>query len=370
MGDVVRGKIGTVGDVDYFKFTIPKPAPAFGYFLLDVEARNLGSSLDSMICIEDAAGNSLACNDDTDTLDSLLLFGPHLSGNYYVRLTELSDDAGGNDYYYDLIVSRPLLISANAAGLGTGTVAGIKFNAPDILSWSHLNTGEEKWVLLFDASDLGITKNIANIHHAAGLGLLIGFATNQYLASIGRTVTPFEFLTFQATRIGPNTMGWFHGGIGFASYSLSTASEKIDAFTCVGYYPETDEPDGRYECSWDMVSTIGAAKVEDSWFYMKWQDEDLTCLTHEDLTWSQCVDGTQMPGLASEDIYAASVPDNNSNVLVTILGSGNISGHIVTQKDIFEIRRWPPPATWVGLAWHGPDHGWNYNIDAIEWVGW
>ena len=43
-------------------------------------------------------------------------------------------------------------------------------------------------------------------------------------------------------------------------------------------------------------------------------------------------------------------------------------GLAVTQKDIFAVNY--PAYTWGGYVWRGAQHGWNYNIDAIELNGW
>lgn len=60
--------------------------------------------------------------------------------------------------------------------------------------------------------------------------------------------------------------------------------------------------------------------------------------------------------------------DVNDKIYLVIQGTGKIHGHPVTQKDIFALNY--PSYSWAGIVWHGPDHGWNYNIDAIELNGW
>lgn len=40
----------------------------------------------------------------------------------------------------------------------------------------------------------------------------------------------------------------------------------------------------------------------------------------------------------------------------------------VNQKDIVEFGEVTYPYHSIMVRWHGPDHGWNYNIDAIEYL--
>ena len=74
-----------------------------------------------------------------------------------------------------------------------------------------------------------------------------------------------------------------------------------------------------------------------------------------------------MVGLAAEDVYAMSYYAPYNDMYLTILGTGRIARNPVNQKDIFRIDL--PGHTWGGLVWRGPDHGWNYNIDAFDYPG-
>ena len=70
--DVMGGKMGVAGDIDYFKFNMPDDP---GYVLIDIEAYSIGSPMDPVVCLENSGGTTLACNDDTDTVDSLVYYG-------------------------------------------------------------------------------------------------------------------------------------------------------------------------------------------------------------------------------------------------------------------------------------------------------
>ena len=111
-----------------------------------------GSQLDAVICLYDKDGNERLCNDDSDGLDPLLAdVGWNSWMPLYVRVREYNHgNEGGNDYTYKLSVYRPLLISTSS----NGTVAGVPFTRQDILSHFDFWDGTQKWMLLFDASDV------------------------------------------------------------------------------------------------------------------------------------------------------------------------------------------------------------------------
>lgn len=360
-GDVMGGKIGAAGDVDYFRF---QASSWYGIVLIDIDAQSIGSTLDSVVCLLDQSGTELACNDDTDTGDSLVFYRPQ-SGLHYIRVTQYGNSSGGDSYSYELILSSPLLISAPAAKLGTGMVAGIPFKSEDILAHSDLNTGFQKWVMFFDGSDVGITKNVTNV--AAdndSSAILLSLANNLTLPGAG-LVTPWDIVTFTPSRYGPATAGTFSMAFPGRQHDLTTSAEKLDALV-----------EGGYDRFW--VSTVGAAAVP---YYggsagtLKPKDEDVFIWRGDgNDEWWQDFWAQYVTGLAAEDVNAAAFNSVDNLMYLNILGKGKIFGHTVTQKDIFAITYTPQSGntnyTWGGLVWHGPDHGWNYNIDAIELSGW
>ena len=372
LNDVMGGQMDQHGDVDWFIMQ-----GSDSYYLIDIEAESIGSYMDPVVCVEQ--GWVEYCNDDTDTVDSLLFYNPNPSyaGPFHIKVSDFNG-SGGWKHHYELIVSTPLLVSAAAGGLGTGYVAGIPFTAQDILAHSDLNTGDEKWVMFFDGSDVGITKNLTNLaadwmdsNWDPNDNILIGLAANQPIVlapgwpnhdPANAVVGPYDILQFYPTQYGPETIGQFAiymNGPG----DLSTAGEKIDAF---------DGFKGYGACYGDAVSTTGAASVPDySFGYTVYaQDEDLLCREYEDddytpAWWALGFDGSNARGLKGEDVVA--VATANRTFFLTILGSGKIHGHAVNQKDIFAINL--PNYTWGGYMWRGSQHGWNYNIDAFEFNG-
>jgi hypothetical protein len=88
-------------------------------------------------------------------------------------------------------------------------------------------------------------------------------------------------------------------------------------------------------------------------------DEDISNLPYG----YRYFDGSLVPGLAAEDLTAA---DADWGIYyLSILGNGMVDGLNVTQKDIFTVDWYTMRLS--GLVWHGPDHGFNYPIDAFDW---
>jgi hypothetical protein len=390
IGDVMGGKIGAAGDVDNFKF-IPEED---GFVLIDIDAVSIGSSLDSVVCLIRSPNHMLGCSDDTDTLDSLLFFEVTAGIRYFIRLVDF-DGEGGDQYPYELILSNPLLISANAANLGTGNVAGIPFRSEDILAYSALNTGSEKWVLFFDGSDVGV-KTLPNFADASFGRLLLSVSKNQQLPGVG-TVTPWDIVIFDPERIGPTTIGTFQMGMRGSDHQLSTTAEKLDGIGGYfnGEFPIDFEGNVMW-CAGFPVSTAGTARVTTgNNVKLTQRDEDVFCAqgVAPDVmgSWVPYSSEFGHPFLADEDVVALSAYDIGTGYFVdhafyeVIAGAADLktewdccdeNGGIffyeqrVTQKDILRVYYFDTYGPTGRVVWRGPSHGWNYNIDAIELNGW
>jgi hypothetical protein len=278
---------------------------------------------------------------------------------------------------YTLSLSQPLLLSAAAAGLREGgDVGGIHFYSEDILAVSRMNDGTDQWRMIFDGSDMGITANVSNIAVRQGDQLLLTLRAKRNLPGIG-VVGPHDILVFDPERYGPDTEGtmWtvFEGG----EQDLKTAGERLDAIDA-----EVGADGHEYDF---IVSTEGVARG-DTWSnYMKHDKEDVFGLIED---WGGAFDmyrffdvkGTRnavpaeltapgiVPGLSHRNVFAMAYDDTAGVMYLTIRGSGEIyEQHAVSQMDVFAINY--PSYTWGEVIWHGPDHGWNYKIDAIEFSG-
>jgi hypothetical protein len=108
---IVNGRIDRAGDVDLFAFT----GHAGAAFVIEVTARRLGSPLDSMITLTDAAGVVIAHNDDfedkgagllTHQADSRVAVTLPADGKYFCELRDAAGH-GGAEYSYRLRLGPP-----------------------------------------------------------------------------------------------------------------------------------------------------------------------------------------------------------------------------------------------------------------------
>ncbi len=134
----IDGRIDKPGDSDYFVFAAKKDDK----LVLQVQARRLGSPVDSVITLYDASRNQVAENDDwNDPLyailahnsDSRILYTFPTGGDYYLRVRDIQGK-GGEEYAYRLLVDAPrpdftLRIAPDNPLLGVGDTAAITIAA-------------------------------------------------------------------------------------------------------------------------------------------------------------------------------------------------------------------------------------------------
>jgi hypothetical protein len=108
---VVNGQLETPADQDEFAFEATAGQPV----VVEVQARRLGSPLDSLLRVLDPQGAVVALNDDhgdptdgvhTHHADSYLVFTPAQSGLHRIRIADATR-AGGPEFAYRLRVSAP-----------------------------------------------------------------------------------------------------------------------------------------------------------------------------------------------------------------------------------------------------------------------
>lgn len=97
---VVNGRIDSPGDEDAWRLEAKKG----DQLLLDLFAARLGSPLDSVLAISDAAGKELAMSDDLDgtQTDSRLTFSVPEDGTYVARVRDRFRSRGGPAFAYRL----------------------------------------------------------------------------------------------------------------------------------------------------------------------------------------------------------------------------------------------------------------------------
>lgn len=388
-GAVICGTIdGGNHDRDWFRFRVPH-APT--YRLFDIDALSIGSELLPVVCLANERSYigcqyySLGPDTGQAAYDPLLLGNVSSADEYYYVEVSNYRDLGSPGSFYKLVMSKPILLSAAAAGFAKdGDVAGIHFYSEDVLAVSSYDKpgggGGWKWVLLFDGSDVGV-KTLTNLASGTGEELLFTPGSNQSLPGIG-AVSQHDIIRFYPFSWGPVTSGFFQMGLNGEEHGLTTNGEKLDAIDGLTIGVESDP---LYRgCFGIPVSTVGVANVTGPFGKMKQDDEDIFCKVYnqnhggwQHWDWFFDVDGTNdappsehapgnVPGLAGEDVVAMAYDDKLDYMLLTIQGSGNIGGVAVTQRDIFAIDL-DYDYGWRGLVWHGPNFGWNYNIDAFEW---
>ena len=108
---IVNGRIAQPGEAAYFRID----GRAGDEIVAEVSARRLGSPLDSVLRLTDAAGKQIAFNDDfedpgagllTHQADSLIACQLPAKGSYYLQLTD-AEGKGGADCGYRLRISHP-----------------------------------------------------------------------------------------------------------------------------------------------------------------------------------------------------------------------------------------------------------------------
>jgi hypothetical protein len=137
---IISGCIAHPGDSHFFRFT----GHAGDEVVAEVYARRLGSPLDSLLRLSDAAGHVLAWNDDfpdkevgllTHQADSYLSAKLPATGTYYVQIFD-AQGHGGADYTYNLRIGprqadfalrlSPSCLNVPAGGTVPVTVTAIR----------------------------------------------------------------------------------------------------------------------------------------------------------------------------------------------------------------------------------------------------
>lgn len=134
----INGRIEGPGDADVFRFD----ARAGDQVVAEVYARRLGSPLDSLLSITDAAGREIAANDDYEDkeagllahqADSYLNCEIEQDGAYYVRVAD-TQGHGGPEYSFRLRVSAPrpdfaLRMTPSSLAIAAGHTAVVTVHA-------------------------------------------------------------------------------------------------------------------------------------------------------------------------------------------------------------------------------------------------
>lgn len=300
------------------------------------------------------------------------------AGDYCISIWPQIWSAPSTYANYSLSLSSPLLLSAAAAGLlEGGDVGGIHFYSEDVLAVSRMNDGTDQWRMIFDGSDMGITANVSNIAVRED-ELLLTLRAKRNLPNIG-VVGPHDILAFAPERYGPETEGTLRLTFEGSEQGFTTAGERLDAIDA-----DVTMPGQAYDF---LVSTEGVARSNEWSGNQKHDNEDVFGLledweVEDSFDWYRFFDVKgirnalpaeltapgNVPGLNGRNVYGMAFDDTAGVMYLTIRGSSIIHQiNYVSQMDVFSINY--PSYTWGEVIWHGPDHGWNYKIDAIEYSG-
>ena len=230
-----------------------------------------------------------------------------------------------------------LFVSATSSG----KAGGVKFRDEDILAY---NPATNAWVMVFDGSDVGVTKDVDAFSFLADGSLLLSFNGATTVPGLGQ-VDDSDIVRFIPTALGDNTTGTFDWYLHGADVGLTTDGEDIDAigFTADGYL---------------VVSTIGNFDAPNA----AGRDEDLFQLNNATFgnpssgTWSPFFDGSTV-GLANEDINGLWIDPAQPDLYLTVKDSFAFAGQDVDGNDIFVCTLTQAGGCTYRLFWDGDQHG-------------
>ncbi|MEZ4519265.1 MAG: hypothetical protein R3C44_21395 [Chloroflexota bacterium] len=256
-------------------------------------------------------------------------------GTYYLLVYGWWEDSGDAGCQwpgsYDITFGYPMWISAAVNGLGGN--ATIK--QQDIAMRADQSG---KWQLVFDASDVGIVKNLNAIERMSDGSILMSLIAAQNVPGVGK-VMPQDIIRFIPTSLGSSTAGTFEMYLDGSDVGLTTSGEKIDAIVIK---PDPDDLNPL------AISTTGSGAVpRQSGGTLKFKDEDLINFvgtsygTNSAGKWRMNVDGSATKGMGVEDINSATyvkIPvSRNSRLLMTFTNAFKINGISGGPKDVFDF---------------------------------
>jgi hypothetical protein len=283
---------------------------------------------------------------DNDTLRQL----HQLTGDDFeavdVSSLMVDPDSGQADVSPEPPLPFRLYLSMSVAG----SSGGVAYAAADILD--H-NNETDQWSIVFDGSDVGVSKNLAALARLDDDSLLMSFATKTTLPTLG-AVQPHDVVRFVPSTTGGSTAGTFSWYFDGSDVALTATGEKIDAVAVL--------PNGRF-----LLSTTGAAKVPG----VNAQDEDLLLFTPTSTgattagTWSLYLDGSAVSGMAKEDITSVWLDPANNDLYLTLQNNFTIGGVQGGARDILRLR--PSANTFTpSIFWRGANNALSADIDALD----
>ena len=256
-------------------------------------------------------------------------------GTYYLEaqgLWSTLDDGGCYEDVRTLPFGEALWVSAAVDGLG-----GPAAKRGDILT---RKTAAGQWQIVFDASDVGITANLAAFERLPNGSILMSLGATQTVPGLGK-VTPQDIIRFSPTALGDTTAGTFQWFLDGSDVGLSTSGEKIDA---ISMQRDIEHP--------LRISLSGAGSVpRQSGGALKVADEDVinyvgTFGVDPVGKWRAYLDGSTVPGMTTEDVTAMTrvevYPQRDSPTLYSFDSAFTIDGQAGTPFTVLEEGTWSP----------------------------
>ena len=245
------------------------------------------------------------------------------------------------------IANNLLFVSSRSSG----RAGDIAFRDEDILAYDD---GDSSWSMIFDGSDVGITKDVNAFHVQADGSLLLSFNGPTPVPGLG-AVDDSDIVRFIPTALGSQTAGSFAWYLRGADVGLSTDNEDIDAigFTADGHL---------------VVSTIGDFSAPN----VAGKDEDLIQLNNAIFgnpssgDWSLFFDGSTV-GLANEDVNGLWIDPANNELYLTVKDQFAFAQQDIDSNDIFVCTFSPAGACSYAFFWDADQHG--YGADNLDSIG-
>lgn len=271
-------------------------------------------------------------------------------GWYLVNLTVSNSKGSSTRSQWLYVAEKPDIFYISPSTIAT--IGGIPSQPADILRYDK---GTNGWTMVYDGSNHGTLKNVSAFTFEDDGDLLLSFSASQPIPGLG-TVTPRDVVRFSPDMpwvfpLGSGSWSWHLRG-NWPNVGLTTSGEAIDAINE----------------QWDdlAVSTTGAAALPTS-PVTKAADEDIIWWSSWSSSWSTWleIDGSNIPGLAGEDINGFWYDTEVYDYYITILGSFNLGGVTGNGKSIVRLtwdNGWRPSL----VEWLAPGAVFPSNIDAIE----
>lgn len=287
-------------------------------------------------------------------------------GQYYLRLSDADNGTGdpGAIYYRGGVELIGPYVSSDLNGLG-GRFAR---NQGDLLYRTSDNKGYY-WDLAFDASDVGITKDLAAAEFLPNGTLLMALGAAQNVPGLGK-VTPQDVIRFVPgpSGLGEYTAGVFEWYLDGSDVGLTAAGEKIDAIALTSTDPDEFAIAVSLTGSGSVTKTGGGTLAV--------SDEDLIRLDNPVYgansagTWSLYVDGSVLPGMAAEELNGATSlnpyggVNSGNNWLWLIQNAFTVDGVSGEARDVLNVRQGFSATDLEALSL-SPDNLGDKRLDAI-----